>query len=120
MKISEWQAENQAIDADITVTPMRDVVISISQNNIKVSRTLPMMQLPWAEDEVVLEDYICTIFESLKHKLEAEMNALSIEDTSKLFDHYIQNVPNDISDEEFANVVEEITNKKLDQVKKED
>ena len=66
MRIKEWQDANPDYVAKIDVTPIREIIFSVKNSKDEAERVIPMNDIPFNQDELIVEDYICLIFENLK------------------------------------------------------
>ena len=69
MKIAEWSDVHPDVRALMSTNhkdlTMKFMLKDISDHSIKAEREMPFQSLPLEQDELVVEDYICSIFEQL-------------------------------------------------------
>lgn len=72
MKVSEWTDLHKDVKV-LLETKMEKMIFVFKmldeESKLNVSREIPFSGMPFEQEEIVLEDYICSILEQMHHEI---------------------------------------------------
>ena len=72
MKVSEWTDLHKDVKVLLETEKIEQVFVFKMQDvnsNWKTVRKIPFRSMPFEQEEIVIEDYICSILEQMHHEI---------------------------------------------------